>query len=166
MFHDVRSMLGTDVLLTVDEFAAAAGMQRSTVVKRIRRGELVVARLTPRKVLIPTKHLTEDIIDDVIAHSESLRLRRLEQLVYFIQAESGPIKIGVAYDPAERLAGLQIAHFEQLSLRATLSGGLALETDLHSRFAHLNIRGEWFRPAPDLLAVIDDIKRLDAGVRA
>jgi hypothetical protein len=32
------------------------------------------------------------------------------------------------------------------------------EQELHQRFAHLRIRGEWFRPASDLMAFINSLK--------
>ena len=148
------AMLGTDEMLTVAEFAEIAGMERPTLMKKIRFGELPIVRVSPRKILIPTKHLSADKLAEVRDQVAYIQSYRSQQSVYFIRAESGPIKIGIALDPAERLAGLQISHFEKLSLLTTAPGGIRLETKLHHRFAHLRIRGEWFRPAPELLAEI------------
>jgi hypothetical protein len=73
--------------------------------------------------------------------------------VYFVRhGGNGPIKIGVAKNIRARLATLQIATPERLSfLGAMLGAGEHEEKQLHGRFAELRERGEWFRPAPELL---------------
>lgn len=79
-----------------------------------------------------------------------------EQLVYFVQCgDSGPVKIGVAKDPAARLATLQTGHFETLHIRAITVGGLTQERIYHDTFRAHHQRGEWFAPHPDILAEID-----------
>lgn len=85
--------------------------------------------------------------------------RRALQFVYFIQAGAdGPIKIGVAHEPAMRLAALQTAHAYELFIRQAIAGGHDLEASLHERFAHLRLLGEWFAPAPELLAYIASLE--------
>lgn len=80
--------------------------------------------------------------------------------VYFIQAPSGLIKIGRSTDVTRRKKALQLAHGERLKLLGAVPGGAILEREFHDRWASLRQTGEWFKPAPDLLA---DIKRtLDA----
>jgi len=65
--------------------------------------------------------------------------------VYLIRAGlTGPVKIGKADDPSERMALFQIGHYEQLHLIRIWQGGLLEEAHLHLRFADLHIRGEWF----------------------
>jgi hypothetical protein len=55
-----------------------------------------------------------------------------EQLVYFVQGiDGGPIKIGIAVDPDERLRELS---------------GQAKEAEIHARFRHERLWGEWFEP--------------------
>lgn len=77
--------------------------------------------------------------------------------VYFIQADEGPIKIGVAASPLYRLGGLQTASPYPLRLLAVMPNQGALgESALHAKFAHLRTHGEWFRAAPDLLAYIKE----------
>lgn len=72
--------------------------------------------------------------------------------VYFIQGEGGgPIKIGRAAEPYQRLSDLQTAHHETLRLLATAPLNVTAEKDLHRRFRHLRLRGEWFKAAPELL---------------
>ena len=74
-----------------------------------------------------------------------------ESFVYFIQAgHSGPVKIGVAYDPVARLRDLQVASHEELRLVGVMLGTPAVESALHQKFAELHIRGEWFKPGKQL----------------
>jgi hypothetical protein len=68
-----------------------------------------------------------------------------EQRVYFIGGKEGPVKIGVSLNPGQRLENLQTASPEPLDLLAVVPGGLQLERAYHEAFAHLRIRGEWFR---------------------
>jgi hypothetical protein len=84
-------------------------------------------------------------------------LKRAPEIVYFIRSGTdGPIKIGKASDVMRRLSGLQSAHAEELRLLATTRA--VTEDELHQRFAHLRMRGEWFRAEPELLAFIDSMR--------
>lgn len=75
--------------------------------------------------------------------------------VYFIEAENGLIKIGVAASPKERMRTLRTMSPVSLRLVLVLPGlGAAGEADLHRRFAEHRSHGEWFRPAPELVAYI------------
>lgn len=74
--------------------------------------------------------------------------------LYFIGSESGPIKIGVSVDPAKRLKGLQTGYPEKLSLLAVIRGQAYREPEYHDRFAAHRLHGEWFSPAPEILAEI------------
>ena len=42
---------------------------------------------------------------------------------------------------------------------STIDGGREAEWVLHRRFAHARIRGEWFRPVPELFEYIASIKK-------
>ena len=79
------------------------------------------------------------------------------QSVYFIQAggKGGPIKIGIAVDCTQRLASLQTANAEELRLLCITTGGRRIEEAYHARFKKHLVRGEWFKPHPDILAEID-----------
>lgn len=68
--------------------------------------------------------------------------------VYFAERD-GLIKIGASRRPAVRAAALRA------DLLAFLPGDARTEAALHLTFAHLRESGEWFRPAPELLAFID-----------
>lgn len=75
--------------------------------------------------------------------------------VYFVQSESGSIKVGMAVDVSARLRSLQTANPSKLKLLATCAGGRTLEREYHSRFAAHRLHGEWFLPHPDILAEIE-----------
>ena len=75
-------------------------------------------------------------------------------MIYFIQSESGPIKIGYSRSATQKLANLQICNLERLTLLGTVSGGRDKEADLHERFADLALGGEWFKANKDLLDYI------------
>lgn len=75
--------------------------------------------------------------------------------VYFVQPESGgPIKIGLAKNPQQRLTDLQISHYERLILLCVIEGDRATEQAYHRKFAYCRRLGEWFDPSPDLLALV------------
>lgn len=79
--------------------------------------------------------------------------------VYFVEAATGLIKIGVATDPDGRLRALRTMSPVSLRLVLTIPGvGAAGEIELHRRFAEHRSHGEWFRPAPELTAFIQEHK--------
>jgi hypothetical protein len=78
--------------------------------------------------------------------------------VYFIaQGEGGPIKIGYTTKKATwRLSELQVASPQPLVLLAVIQGDREVEVELHTRFADLRIRGEWFERGDALMDFIED----------
>ena len=66
--------------------------------------------------------------------------------VYAIQAGSGPIKIGYTSGDAyaSRIVKMQVDNAEPLRVVRLFEGDRALEAELHQRFRHLRVRGEWF----------------------
>ncbi len=102
---------------------------------------LGTAGVTARAATLPKSHFSKS---------------RAPNLIYAVQAASGPIKIGIAIDMKKRLQGLQVGHHEQLTLIALSRGGREAEMAFHKKFAEHRIRGEWFRPEPSLLAAISE----------
>lgn len=82
-----------------------------------------------------------------------------EGVVYFVQARSGPVKIGWTRDIDVRFSQLQVGNHEQLTLLRIIPARAALERELHRAFDAYRCRGEWFWPAPPLMQMIagDDI---------
>lgn len=64
---------------------------------------------------------------------------------YLLRAgNTDKVKIGWAGSVTHRIATLQTAHWEPLTLLRTWAGGLDTECWLHRHFAAANITGEWF----------------------
>lgn len=75
------------------------------------------------------------------------------QFVYFIQqGDDGPVKIGTAVDPLERLRQLQPGNPVPLTIRYVVPGDHFVERALHRHFADFRLMGEWFDMAPAVLA--------------
>lgn len=90
----------------------------------------------------------------LVKPSEDLRDTRS---VYFIQAANGLVKIGVAANPDGRLRTLRTMSPVSLRLVLTIPGvGAAGEAELHQRFAAHRSHGEWFHPAAELTAFIQE----------
>jgi hypothetical protein len=80
-------------------------------------------------------------------------------VIYFIQAESGPIKIGYAGSVRAihvRLGLFQTGHMEPLSLLGYVEGDKSVEREYHRMFAADRLRGEWFRYSDDLWSLATD----------
>lgn len=123
-----------------------------------------VAQVEPvKKYGRPWYRLPKEERNRIVVKERFAQLARGEtfygkHLVYFIQEpSSGAIKIGVAQDPAIRLAKLQTAHPLDLKLLGTCPGGLPLERLLHLQFVEDCIRREWFKQSDRLLARIKEL---------
>ena len=88
---------------------------------------------------------------------EILKLKDKETYIYFFQSvDTGRIKIGLSKDPKKRMKQLQTS--ERLFLLHAIKGTRWLESNLHDRFAHLRIHGEWFEPAQELFDYIEQLQ--------
>lgn len=79
----------------------------------------------------------------------------MPHMVYFVQATlSKMIKIGLTSEKslASRLGALQIGCPEELKLLKLID--THTEGQVHKKFAHLRVRGEWFKPNQELLDFI------------
>lgn len=79
--------------------------------------------------------------------------------IYFIRAESGPIKIGFTMDaPEKRWVQLQQNNFEELTLVSSISPATEkMEKALHKKLDDHRIRGEWYRPDPAVSEAFADL---------
>ena len=68
-------------------------------------------------------------------------------MVYFISDGVGHVKIGITTTDqlSLRVGALQTGNAFTLAVEHVTPGGAELEATLHAQFAHLNVRGEWFR---------------------
>lgn len=68
---------------------------------------------------------------------------------YLIQSQlGGDIKIGKSTNPESRLKSLQTGRADKLQIKKIIDGDH--EKELHSRYSHLRISGEWFRCEAEL----------------
>lgn len=77
--------------------------------------------------------------------------------IYFISENyrENPVKIGISGDPVRRLSEIQSFHPVNLQIAARAPGKRLHEKKLHQKFSELRMRGEWFRPSPDLTSIIE-----------
>lgn len=87
-------------------------------------------------------------------------MKRNRTRVYFIKpvGMDGPIKIGCSISPESRKSALDTWSPFALEILAEIDGSQWLERRFHAAFIHLHQRREWFDPAPELLATIEQIK--------
>jgi hypothetical protein len=82
--------------------------------------------------------------------------------VYFAQDEfRREIKIGFSTQVQYRLNLLGYAGFTRVTLLGWVPGGPKVEREMHAKFAQFALGGEWFEPAPELLAFIEESTRHD-----
>lgn len=83
-------------------------------------------------------------------------IKKSRSVVYFLQRDppNGPIKIGKANSVKSRIKGLRGGCAEHLFVIGTLPGSYELESKMHSRFASLRMKGEWFRHDGKLAAYL------------
>jgi hypothetical protein len=78
------------------------------------------------------------------------------QHVYFIQASTGEVKIGISQAVDDRFESMRAMSPVPLRLVGIIrDGGRKREAELHTRFARHRLHHEWFSPA-----VLDDIEAL------
>jgi len=79
-------------------------------------------------------------------------------MIYFIKNQKAEaIKIGYTKNNIRRrLATLQISSPECLELLGVMKGKKKEEKELHAKFKHLSIRGEWFNASEELHRFINE----------
>lgn len=96
-----------------------------------------------------TRYREHQIELATIALNRYIRTRawRLERSIYFVTCDAPdfPIKIGMSGNVEERLRDIRTALPFEPVLMASFTGTSKDETAVHGRFAHLRLRGEWFR---------------------
>lgn len=120
------------------EFIAARDLTQERAEEYMRRSEPVPPGAQPPPVLRPER----------------------ASFVYFVRrGHDGPIKVGSASHVPSRIKGLQCACPEGLVLLATVPASALTERQAHKQFAAHRIRGEWFRPDPEILTYIESLKK-------
>ena len=104
---------------------------------------------------------TISVDEAVLRAREDEQLRSLDgsSVVYFIQEDGlGFIKIGTSKHLKKRADEINRILPTNVTVLATTSGGHEVEWVIQQRFAYAGTKGEWFRPVPELLAYIAEIK--------
>lgn len=86
------------------------------------------------------------------------RLKAMRAHVYFVQDGAGMVKIGYARNVYSRFANLRVSNASELKMLVHAPGDSVAEERLHSAFARHRRAGEWFSPAPELMAFIEELK--------
>jgi len=112
-----------------------------------------------RRTFRKPRERTEKQLHDSSVQNPCNDNQRSTGKVYFIQSHtSGFIKIGYTTNLIAQFKSLQNSSADFLVMLLHGDGTRALEGELHTRFAHLRVQGEWFRPGDDLLAGIADVR--------
>lgn len=128
---------------------------RSTGTADREKAEGVFRKFMEEREDLPPEHRhVEPAYDDV---GPVRRVR--DSFVYFIRAETGQIKIGLAENVERRLAGLRTHSPVPLQLLATRPGDRQQEWFYHQIFHRHRLHGEWFEPADPILDEIEAINR-------
>jgi hypothetical protein len=76
-------------------------------------------------------------------------------MIYFLQIDGGPIKIGFSNAVDRRQLELESHYGRSAVLLGIMEGGRDEETSIHRRFSHLRLgRKEQFKPTAELMAFI------------
>lgn len=73
------------------------------------------------------------------------------------QGQDGPVKIGCATDPGTRLQSMQSGNPDPLFLLGVCRGGRGAERMLLSVFKPYRLRGEWFKPVPEIMSFVSEL---------
>jgi hypothetical protein len=106
---------------------------------------------------------SQEMVDKAMRSAqEDDRMRAVDGTakVYFLQENgTGAIKIGTSKHLKKRIDELARELPSESTLLATADGWRETEWVLQRRFRHARIRGEWFRPVPELLEYIASLKK-------
>ncbi len=81
--------------------------------------------------------------------------RASDGVVYFIRAENGLIKIGATKNLDSRWATFVRTSPAKLEWLFAIPGGFPVESEIHGVLRNHWSHGEWFRPDPEVLALIE-----------
>lgn len=90
----------------------------------------------------------------IVARANRNQKMKGRSWVYFAQiGRDGPIKIGQSRQVHTRIRALATAHPCEIRLLGTIPETVVSERSLLNAFGDHCIRGEWFSPTPDLVAL-------------
>lgn len=159
-------------VLTPEEAAEILKVSPKTVVQLCREGRIPGAKKIGRRWRMLSTYVAQVKAEEDIEQNRALASATARGLrcnrkglplcsgVYFVQAlDVGLIKIGLAKNIRKRLSGLDSQSAVALTFLGYVPGGRAVELELHARFGSHRVRGEWFHPVEELLALIAEASR-------
>ena len=83
-------------------------------------------------------------------------MKKSEGWVYFLKADNGLTKIGRTKDLKKRMYHFTVKLPYELELIHAIESDytVELEAQLHEKYSHLNVRGEWFNLTDEIMAEI------------
>jgi len=78
------------------------------------------------------------------------------RFLYFIGSEN-LVKIGSSVNPQNRIKELEIGNPQKMYLIAAFANMGNIESEMHKKFDHLRVRGEWFRYTDEIHAIIREL---------
>jgi hypothetical protein len=99
----------------------------------------------------------EKLMNTQGTNGDSVTVALPKGFTYFIRDED-QIKIGSSMNPEQRIKSIEMQSGRSVQRLAIVAMEVCDEFQTHQKFAHLRLRGEWFRAGPDLLEYIDQIK--------
>jgi hypothetical protein len=116
--------------------------------------------LVPKPVVFDENGMTVDEAVRLAQEDDRMRAADGVAKVYFAQEDgTEAIKIGTSRHLKKRIGELTRDLPWKITLLATIDGWRETECVVLRRFRHARIRGEWFRPVPELLEYIASIKK-------
>jgi len=79
-------------------------------------------------------------------------------MIYFIKAGNlNQIKIGYSKNPKARFYAINLSSPINLQLIKTIQGEKDNEKNIHKKFSHIKVKGEWFQQTKELMDFIENI---------
>ncbi len=84
-----------------------------------------------------------------------------ESVYFILDAKSNAVKIGTSHSVEERMIDIQVGNPNKLRVIAVIPQGDSeqgnIEKELHGKFKHLRMRGEWFKYDGELKSFIKNL---------
>ena len=97
-----------------------------------------------------------EIKDDLFPKRDRAPVER--GTIYFVRCLDR-VKIGWSSDLKGRLRSIQTTAPAEIKLIGKMRGSIKQERELHARFGHHRLSGEWFNVAPEILAFVETIEQ-------
>ncbi len=113
--------------------------------------------------LAHAREVQDHVVQTVSARFKNLGANMADErdVCYYLENPiENQIKIGHSRRLRQRVKTLSAEAKVDLRLLATEPGGELVERMRHREFADIRIKGEWFRPSPELLTHIESLKQL------